>query len=164
MIPRPARPADAPAIDALLRAAFGGDAEARLVAALRDAGDVAIELVVAAEDGLLGHVLFSPMTVGGVPALALAPLSVAPVAQRQGIGAALVRAGLARAAARGEGWCLVLGEPAYYARFGFAARDAAAVTGVPWAGHPAFQASRLRTEAAPLRGEARYAAAFGVLG
>ena len=96
---RPARPADAPAIAALLRAASNGEAEAALVAALREAGDAAIELVAEAPSGeTLGHVLFSPMMVGATPALALAPLAVVPGAQRQGIGSALLREGLVRAA------------------------------------------------------------------
>ena len=152
---------DAPAIAALLRAAFRGEAEAMLVARLRAESAVAIELVAEVPDGaILGHILFSPLRVGGVPALALAPLSVAPEAQRQGIGAALAREGLAQAALRPEGWCLVLGEPGYYARFGFSPDAAATVTGVPWSGHPAFQALRLRADAAPLAGEVRYADAF----
>ncbi len=160
---RPPRPSDAAAIGGLLRAAFGGPAEADLVAALRRDGDVAIELVAEADGIIAGHVLFSQMTVGDVAALALAPLAVLPARQRQGLGAALTRAGLARAAARPEGWCLVLGDPAYYTRFGFVAREAADVTGTPWAGHPAFQALRLRAEAPPLTGRACYARAFGLL-
>ena len=162
---RPARPADAPAIAALLHAAFNGEAEAALVAALREAGDVAIELVAEAPGGeVLGHVLFSPMMVGATPALALAPLAVVPRAQLKGIGSALLREGLVRAAARPEAWCLVLGEPDYYGRFGFRAALAAQVTGVPWAGHPAFQALPLVSGAPPLNGDARYAPAFGMFG
>jgi putative acetyltransferase len=160
---RAACPADAPAIAALLEQAFGGSAEAALVATLREAGDAVIELVAEAPGGaILGHILFSPMQVGQAAALALAPLAVAPEAQRRGIGTALVRQGLALAAARPEAWCLVLGEPAYYSRFGFAASAAATVTGVPWSGHPAFQALRLSAEAPPLDGAARYAYAFGL--
>ncbi len=78
--------------------------------------------LVAVRDGrLVGHVAFSPVAIGagGEGWHGLAPLAVWPGCQRQGIGAALVRAGLdalRRAGARG---CVVLGEPAYYARFGF---------------------------------------------
>ncbi len=163
MILRPPHPAEAPAIAALLRSAFAGEAEACLVAALREAGDVALELVAEAEGGSCGHVLVSPMTVGSMAALALAPLAVAPAMQCRGIGGALVRAALGALAARPEGWCLVLGDPAYYGRFGFDAAAAAGVTGVPWAGSPAFQARRLRANAPPLIGPARYAAAFAGL-
>jgi predicted N-acetyltransferase YhbS len=161
---RTARPADAPAVAALLAEAFGGDAEARLAVALRQHGDAVIELVATAPDGiLLGHVLFSPVRVGSTAALALAPLAVASAVRRRGLGAMLVRQGLALARARPEGWCLVLGDPAYYARFGFLARATAAVTGVPWAGDPAFQALRLKADAQALAGPARYACAFGLL-
>ena len=160
---RDALPADAPAIAAVLTAAFPTEAESTLVTALRATGDAAIELVAEAPDGaILGHVLLSPMMAGAQRALALAPLSVVPSAQRRGLGAALVRKALERARARPEGWCLVLGDPRYYGRFGFAADAASQVTGVPWSGHPAFQALALH-EASPLAGDARYAQAFGLL-
>jgi putative acetyltransferase len=160
---RVARPADAPASAALLRTAFGGEAEAALVAALREAGDVAIELVAQAPEGaILGHVLLSPMTVGVQAALALAPLAVAPAAQRQGIGTTLVLQALDLARGRPEAWCLVLGDPSYYGRFGFDAAAATGVSGLPWAGHAAFQALAMRADAPALRGPGRYACAFGL--
>jgi len=160
---RPALPDDASAISAVLTAAFPTDAESRLVTALRIAGDAVIELVAEAPDGtILGHILLTPMTVGAQHALALAPLSVVPSAQRQGLGTALVRAALDLARARPEAWCLVLGDPAYYSRFGFTAEAAARATCVPWAANPAFQALALRAEAPPLLGAARYAQAFGL--
>lgn len=165
---------DTAAIRALLRAAFGGEAEAELVDRLR-AEPGAVRLSLLAErrrDGrLVGQILFSAMAVGDDPAvLALAPLAVAPEMQRQGIGAALVRRGLALCRRRGLGRAvLVLGEPDYYGRYGFSAAAAREVTGVPWAGHPAFQARSLRPSPAmaaapPVAGDARYACAFGILG
>jgi putative acetyltransferase len=159
---REARPEDLSGLLALLRAAFGGEVEAELVARLFALpADVALCLV--AEDPPAGMVLFSRMEVGGEPALALAPLAVAPGRQRQGIGSALVREGLAQCRARALAPCvLVLGEPGYYGRFGFSAAPAAGVTGLPWSGHPAFQALALRPGFVP-RGEARYAAAFDPL-
>ena len=156
---RAVRAADHAAIDALLRAAFGDDAEARLVAALRAEGAVVAELVA---EGVAGHILFSPAPVGGVPAVALAPLAVAEGARRRGLGAALVRAGLACCAEAGAAAALVLGDPAYYARFGF--HPAEGITGAPWCGHPAFQALSLRPAAPVPRGEVRYACAFARLG
>lgn len=131
----PALPADAAAIRALLVAAFPTPAEADLVAALRLGGYGVLELVARATgagdgDGgnnadraILGHLLFSRLTV--VPpndrrrAVCLAPLAVAPARQTTGIGTALVREGLARLEASGEDIVLVLGDPAYYGRFGF---------------------------------------------
>ncbi len=79
-------------------AAFGKEAEARLVAALRAEGE---------------------------RALALAPLAVAPPRQGRGIGAALVRAGLAKVRAAGFDAVFVLGDPAYRGRFGFTPAAAA---------------------------------------
>ena len=113
-------PGQGPAVAALLRAAFDGPAEADLVARLRAAGDMALELVAAGPDGVAGYLALSRMQ---APAgwLALAPVAVAPDRQRRGIGAALVRAGLARLPGR---FVVVLGDPAYYGRLGFS-RDRA---------------------------------------
>jgi putative acetyltransferase len=168
---REARPEDLPALEALLREAFGGEVEAALVARLMASpADVALCLV-AAEEGAAppcGMVLFSRMTLDGAAppsagALALAPLAVAPARQGQGIGSALVRHGLALCRARALAPAvLVLGEPGYYGRFGFRADLAAGVAGLPWSGHPAFQALALRPGFVP-GGEARYAAAFAPL-
>ncbi len=159
---RPETPADAPAVAALLTAAFGGPAEAGLVAALRTAGDAAIALV--AEDpagGIAGHILLSPMR-APFPALSLAPLAVAPGRQGAGLGAALVRAALAQAEAEGWRGVFVLGDPAYYGRFGFTA-EAAAGFESPYAG-PAFQALALGGPLPAQAGAAAHAPAFAALG
>ncbi len=98
-------------------AAFPTDAEARLVDALRHAGQGTLSLVAQVDGEIVGHVLFSPVTPG--KGLGLAPLAVKP-AHQNGIAAALVREGLERC----SGYVVVLGEPAYYRRFGFRrARD-----------------------------------------
>ena len=157
---RDAGPGDHAAIDVLLRTAFGGAAEATLVAALRAEGVVLAELVAIRDGQVSGQVTMSAAPVAGRAAAALAPLAVAEGARRQGTGAALVRAALARCAAGGCAAVLVLGDPAYYARFGFSAEAVAGVTGVPWAGSPAFQALALRP-GERIAGEVRYAAAFG---
>jgi putative acetyltransferase len=68
---------------------------------------------------VIGHVLFTRAKVGSAEAALLAPLAVSPEWQRQGVGGALVREALARAARDGFGLALVLGHPAYYPRFGF---------------------------------------------
>lgn len=110
-------PLDIGTIAALNDAAFGGTDESALVARLRRDGDLDLSLV--AEDGdagrIVGHLALSPLR-APFPALALAPLAVAPDRQRRGIGSALVRAALAR---RPNATIVVLGDPAYYARFGF---------------------------------------------
>jgi len=121
-------PADDDAIGGLNDAAFGGTAEARLVADLRAAGLTEVELVATADTRIVGHILFSRLVVisGGrlVDALALAPMAVRPDRQRQGIGTALVRAGLNIARANGCHAVIVLGHPGFYPRFGFSAARA----------------------------------------
>jgi len=116
-------PADVDAIRDVVTRAFEQAAEAALVDALRRAGKATISLVAEQEGRVVGHVLFSPVTLAEAPhapfASGLAPLAVLPEMQRHGIGAALVRAGLARCRAAGHSFVVVLGSPAYYGRFGF---------------------------------------------
>lgn len=154
---RPETPEDAEAIRQVVETAFGTPAEARLVDALRRDGDVAVSLV--AEDGgaIVGHVLLSVMQKPG-GCLGLAPVSVAPERQSEGIGAALVSEALARATADGWRGVFVLGDPTYYGRFGF---DAALAH--PYASAYAgdyFQALELVPGALAGGGEAAYAPAF----
>lgn len=118
---RHAVPDDADGVRAVEREAFGGDIEAELVDALV-AGEAHVpELSLVAEQSgsIVGHVLFTSARAGEVEAVLLAPLAVAPGWQGRGIGSALVRGGLERAAELGFGVALVLGHPAYYPRFGF---------------------------------------------
>lgn len=125
MIVRAEAAGDAAAIRRVLRAAFPGDAEADLVDALRAEGLCAISLVAEEASAVVGHVLFSPLVLP-VGCLALAPLCVMPDRHRRGIGGYLVREGLNRA--RAEGWVgvFVVGDPAYYGRFGFSVEAASA--------------------------------------
>jgi len=105
-------------------AAFEQPDEADLVDALRESGDAVLS-VVAEEDGrIVGHVLFSRLTIHGargeiVAALALAPMAVVPERQRQGVGTALLTGALRECRARGERIVIVLGHPEFYPRFGF---------------------------------------------
>lgn len=116
---RPEARRDIDGIAALNRMAFGGTDEADLVARLRADGDLPLSLVAEAGGVILGHVALSPLRAAG-PALALAPLAVHPAVQGRGIGTALVRAALD---AFGDHSVVVLGDPAYYRRFGFAPAD-----------------------------------------
>jgi putative acetyltransferase len=116
---RPEAEGDAAAVHAVHASAFPTDVEARLVDALRTNNHAAISLVAVVAAEVVAHVLFSPVRPGR--GLGLAPLAVRPEFQKQGIGSALVRAGLAAAA---HDYAVVLGDPAYYGRFGFRrARD-----------------------------------------
>jgi putative acetyltransferase len=163
---RDAGPADAAAIRAIHTAAFPGPGEADLVEALARDGDAVVSLIAERDGEIVGHVLLSRMTVSGdgrvYRALGLAPIAILPEAQRTGIGSALVRAALARAAEAGEELVFVLGDPAYYGRFGFTARDAAPFAS-PYAGVH-FMALALRGDVPlPQAGRADYARAFAEL-
>jgi putative acetyltransferase len=116
------RSADAPTIHALHRAAFDSTTEANIVDALRRAGVELISLVAEDDGDIVGHILFSPVTMiaeRGLRALALAPMAVLPGRQRRGIGSALVRAGLDECRRSGTEAVFVVGHPEYYPRFGF---------------------------------------------
>ncbi|MEV0713191.1 N-acetyltransferase [Asanoa sp. NPDC050611] len=134
MIVRRERSDDIDAIHAVTAAAFrgveyslppaepGGDpGEATLVSWLRDdAGWIPeLSLVAIEDDQVVGHVLATRAYVEGRPALGLGPLSVLPRRQRAGVGSALMHAVLGAADALGEPLVALLGNPAYYNRFGF---------------------------------------------
>ncbi|WP_426367248.1 GNAT family N-acetyltransferase [Streptomyces sp. E-08] len=119
---RPETTGDVEAVHALVAAAFGSEAEADLVEALRvdDAWLPGLSYVAVAPDGTVAaHALITRCLVDGAPAAALAPVSVAPAYQRTGAGQAVVRAVLDAARLLGEELVLVLGHPEYYPRFGF---------------------------------------------
>ncbi len=117
---------DHEAIAELLTMAFDGPDEARLVDMLRRDGHLALSLVAEAAGTILGHVALSPIA-ADFPALALAPVAVHPAMQGRGIGSALIRAAQQAFA---DHAIVVLGEPEYYGRFGFAPADLAS----PYAG------------------------------
>lgn len=116
---RPEQRGDHDAIDHLLHIAFDGGAEAGLVRRLRADDDLSLSLVAVAAGTIVGHLALSPVG-GDRPALALAPVAVHPAAQGLGIGSALIRAALDHA---GAAPVVVLGDPAYYSRFGFRPAD-----------------------------------------
>ena len=120
---RPEHDEDHEAVRRLNQLAFGGPGEAELVDALRAHGAATLSLGALDADRLLGHILFSPVTVDGAgepwAAQGLAPMAVLPERQNRGIGAGLVEAGLRALAAAGHEVVFVLGHPAYYPRFGF---------------------------------------------
>jgi len=116
---RPESPADAAAVHAVHKAAFPSDTEARLVEAIRANGNDRVSLVAEKQGRIVGHVLFSPVDVEGSEGIGLAPVAVLPDFQSQGIGAALIEAGIAACRELGVKFVVVLGEPRYYQRFGF---------------------------------------------
>ena len=114
---------DQDSIQDVHKQAFGGPAEANLVAALRAGGYIKVSLVATLNDKVVGHILFSPVmiqcAVGSIEILSLAPLAVLPEFQRQGIGTILVKNGIEACRITLYSSIVVLGHPAYYTRFGF---------------------------------------------
>lgn len=120
-------PADMGAIEAVTVAAFRhaehtSHTEQFIVRALRDSGQLVISLVAEEGDSIIGHVAVSPVTIDGASCdwYGLGPISVLPAHQGRGVGSRLMRDALARLQALGAAGCVVLGDPGYYQRFGFA--------------------------------------------
>jgi putative acetyltransferase len=145
--------------------AFGGADEADLVESLRRDGDALLSLVADLDGRIVGHILFSRMSIetaaGAVAAVALAPLAVLPPHQRQGIGGKLIRDGVAALRGLGERFVIVVGHPAYYPRFGFSTALARSLES-PF---PPEVVMALQLTPDPLdriQGRVRYSRAFGL--
>ena len=159
---RPERTGDGPQVRALLQAAFDGAVEANVVDRLRVDGDIVLALVAEQMGNVTGYVAFPRLSLDlgsrTVPVIGLAPVGVMPDRQRQGIGSALTRQGIARLKDRGERLLFVLGDPAYYGRFGFKVMDRFVSR---YAG-PYFQTLMLAPDA-PTAGKVSYPQAFADL-
>ncbi|HNB52690.1 MAG TPA: GNAT family N-acetyltransferase [Anaerolineales bacterium] len=103
--------------------AFGRPDEANIVDGIRARGGVTLSLVAVEGEEIVGHVLFSPVTITGkkrvVEGVGMGPVAVLPSHQKSGVGSVLCHAGLVELAARGHKVAVVLGHPEYYPRFGF---------------------------------------------
>lgn len=111
--------ADIEAIRIVNRRAFAQDQEGNLVDALRANDAVLLSLVAIVNDEVVGHIMYSPATVGELEGAGLAPMAVLPEYQRQGIGSRLVEAGNQRLKDAGCPFIIVLGHAEFYPRFGF---------------------------------------------
>lgn len=168
---RPESPNDHDAIRRLVGIAFGSDAEALLVDAIRASSEYVPEMALVAElnDQIVGHVMISYADIHNDERTRqismLSPLAVLPTHQRSGIGRTLVHAALAVAEERGEPMVILEGNPAYYGRLGF---EHAALYGIEihlpeWAPVEAAQVRRLASfdpRDPTLRGTVVYPAAF----
>lgn len=129
---RPAKPEDREAIRRIEERAFGQPSEATLVDQIVAGGDAVLELVAERGGKLVGHILFSRLFVERdgerFPAVALAPLAIDPDQQKTGIGSALIEDAHGRLQAEGEKLSVVLGDPAYYGKFGYEHSRAAGFT------------------------------------
>jgi putative acetyltransferase len=164
MIVRTATQADREPVLEVVRDAFAtggrdGHEEVDIVAATWSFGrsPAGFELVAVEGAALVGHVLAATGELGDRPVLGVAPVSVAPARQREGIGTALMTELLARAEAAGCPLVVVLGDPAYYGRFGF---EPAGPLGIEYppvgTASPAFQVRRFAPYNASYRGTFTY--------
>jgi putative acetyltransferase len=131
MIVRPEKPEDKEGIRKINSAAFETNAEANLVDALRESGVPLTSLVAEEEGELIGHILFSPVSISlkgnllpplpptSPPIAGLAPMAVLPELQNKGVGSRMVEEGLRHCKMSGYKAVVVLGHPEYYPRFGF---------------------------------------------
>lgn len=151
------------AVYALHEAAFGQRAEAELVRHLHEDGDLILSLMAYGNEPV-GHIAFSRLVIHENPHIrgcALAPLAVPPAFQGRGIGSDLVRRGLEWLKVQGYDLVLVLGDPNYYARFGFTTQLAGPLK-TPYDG-PYLQALALSEKGKEAHGPVSYARAFAEL-
>ncbi len=152
------QPADREGLDTLYPAAFPDEDLLPLVRNLLDGRSDVISLVARRGTTLVGHVVFTDCAVDGSDARLslLGPLGVLPSCQGEGIGTALVRDGLGRLARAGTDRVFVLGDPAYYGRFGFAPESSVTTPSpIPDDWSPAWQSLALSERPLALRGVLR---------
>lgn len=138
VIIRPEVAEDVDAIRAVNLAAFEGhpyshQTEHLIVAALRRDDALELSLVAVSGERVVGHIAFSPAVLGDVRAgwFLVGPVAVLPSFQHRGIGSALVEAGLSALRARRAFGCVLVGDPGFYHRFGFASIPGVVYEGVP---------------------------------
>ena len=155
-------PGDETAIHKLTKTAFApiemsDGSEPQIIDRLRKNGDLVLSLVVLDNDQIVGHIAFSPVTVSESSGVwfGLGPVSVHPEQQRAGAGRQLVETGLLRLRSLDAAGCVVLGDPAYYERFGFSSSGNLSFGKVPMEYVLALAFSPEQA-----KGEIKYASAF----
>ncbi len=169
MIIRAEHRGEGKAIAAVVKAAFASaehadGTECELVEILRNSGAYlpALSLVAETEGLIAGHILFTRAFVGDTAVLALAPLSVLPAYQRQGIGAALIQEGHRIAKELGYGYSVVLGSERYYPKFGYLPAHTYGILPPFDVPQENFMACKLIDTAPAVFGILQYAKEFGI--
>lgn len=164
---RPETPADILAIDtvtitAFLHAPHTSHTEQHIVTALRHAGALSVSLVAEQDGAIIGHIALSPVHIsdGTKNWYGLGPISVLPTHQKNGIGAALMNESLSALRELGAQGCVLLGDPGYYRRFGFAPVPGLTLDGVPPEYFMALPLGTQTSHQTP-QGRVTYHAAFG---
>ena len=164
MLIRAEKAGDRDAVYAVNVSAFETSSEAKLVGTLREQAQPVVSLVAEDNGEVIGHIMFSPVSLSGYPNLrvmGLAPMAVAPRQQRRGIGSALVRAGLDQCRQLGFAVVVVLGHPDYYPRFGFSTASQFGIDSEYEVPDEVFMALELESDALSGKtGRVKYHAAF----
>jgi putative acetyltransferase len=136
---------------------YSQQTEHLIVEALRGGGALELSLVAEYDGEVVGHIAFSAADIGGSSKgwFLLGPVAVRPARQGEGIGRALVEAGLDALRSRGAGGCVLVGDPAFYGRFGFRRHP-----GVTWHGVPDENVLCLLMSGEMPTGEVAYHPAF----
>jgi putative acetyltransferase len=159
---RAEKPGEAREIHALHHAEFKGNAEADLVDEVRETDETVLSLIAEENGKIVGHILYARLTVDGAPsAVALGPIAVDLARQKQGIGGRLIEEGHKLLREKGEKLIFVVGDPAYYSRFGFS-REAAAKFDTPYNGP--YLMSFTLAQGAPVSGKVVYPASYAKFG
>ena len=116
---REEHPGDVTAIRDVNKRAFGQDQEGNIVDALRSHGAALLSLVATLRGQVVGHIMYSSLSVGNIQGAALGPMAVLPEHQRQGIGSQLIEAGNRNLKEAACPFIVVVGHADYYPRFGF---------------------------------------------
>lgn len=169
MLIRKEEPKDYEIIYSVVKSAFDSAEHADgnehdLVKALRKGEAYISELSLVAEiDGkIVGHIMFTKAKVEDNTVLALAPLSVIPEYQRQGIGTALIKEGHRIAKELGYGYSIVLGSETYYPRVGYFPAERYGVSPSFTVASENFMVYRLKEDAPSIQGILKYAKEFGI--
>jgi putative acetyltransferase len=162
---REERPDDYLVVREVNETAFERPDEADLVDRLREDGVALLSLVAEMESRIVGHILFSRMSIEStqrtLPAVSLAPMAVRPSHQRRAVGSRLIRHGIRELRACGERLVIVVGHKDYYPRFGFASERARYLSS-PFPAHAVMALELSPGATGELRGALRYPAAFGL--